>query len=118
MVIFTKNKRKKKSIKYMQPIENHKDKNKIPSLKLGRGGVDRFVQENRAELSEAVLTAITAAVDLGLETVEVFEIEELGVVFSLSREEMNNSLDGCLDYFQSVEEYEKCNKIINLKTKV
>lgn len=102
----------------MQPVENHNDKNKIPSLRLGKGSTEDFVQTNRAEISKAVLSAISFAIDNGLDEVEVFEIEELGVVFSLSRKDMNDSLDGCLDYFQSVEEYEKCNKIINLKTKV
>jgi hypothetical protein len=102
----------------MKPTENDEGRHKIPSLRLGAGGADAFVQENRAELSTAVLAAVRLAVEQGLDEVEVFEVEELGAVFSLSRKEMSGSLEGCLDYFQSVEEYEKCNEIINLKTKI
>jgi len=85
---------------------------------MGNKDVDSFTMENRASISQAVETAVEWAVANGLNEVEVFEVEELAVVFSLRREEFETALSGCIDYYLSVEEYERCEKINQLKLKL
>lgn len=91
---------------------------KIPCLRMGENDADSFTLENRAKISQAVETAVEWAVANGLEEVEVFEVEELDVVFSLKREEFETALGGCIDYYLSVEEYERCETINQLKKQI
>jgi hypothetical protein len=85
---------------------------------MGENDADSFTIENRAKISQAVETAVEWAFANGLEEVDVFEVEELDVVFSLKREEFETALNGCIDYYLSVEEYELCETINKLKLKL
>ena len=94
------------------------DGRELPRLKMGNKDADSFTMENRAKISQAVETAVEWALANGLKEVEVFEVEELNVVFSLKREEFETALSGCIDYYLSVEEYERCETINKLKLKL
>ena len=90
----------------------------IPCLRMGDQDPDTFTLENREKISQAVETAVEWAVVNGLDEVAVFEVEEVDVVFSLRKEEFETALSGCIDYYLSVEEYERCEKINQLKLKL
>jgi len=85
---------------------------------MGDQDPDTFTLENREKISQAVETAVEWAVVNGLDEVAVFEVEEVDVVFSLRKEEFETALSGCIDYYLSVEEYERCEKINQLKLKL
>ena len=102
----------------MQPTDNQMNDRSIPCFSLGNMDVSSFTTTHRALISSAVESAVYWAVSNKLEEVEVYEIMELDVVFSLKKEEFGTALNGCIEYSISIEDYEKCVAINKLKTKL
>lgn len=94
------------------------EERKIPVIKMDGATYEEAIAANREMLSEAIIDAVEFAIETGAEQVEVFEVEEHDLVFSLDRGEMPTALDGCISYYESVEEYVECARIINLKNKL
>lgn len=102
----------------MQPTDNQMNDRDIPCFSLGNMEIISFTTTHRALISSAVESAVYWAVSNKLEEVEVFEIEELDIVFSLKKKEFAKALNGCIEYLISIEDYEKCVAINKLKTKL
>jgi protein-tyrosine-phosphatase len=94
------------------------EERKIPVIKMEGATYEEAVTANREQLSAAIVEAVEFAIETGAQEVEVFEVEELDLVFSLTRSEMKTALNGCLGYYESVEDYFTCTKIVNLKTNI
>lgn len=90
----------------------------IPVIRMDGATYEEAINANREKLSEAIIDAVEFAIETGAEQVEVFEVEDHDLVFSLSRADMPTALDGCISYYESVEEYIECARIINLKNKL
>jgi hypothetical protein len=94
------------------------EERRIPVIKMDGATYEEAINANRDKLSAAIIEAVEFAIETGASEVEVFEVEEIDMVFSLAREEMDTALNGCLDYYESMEEYIKCAKVIKLKTNI
>ena len=70
---------------------------------------------HRKEIAEAICLAIFRMVTHELEEMPVFMIEETGTVFQLDRESMSTAVDGCIEYYKEVENYELCADLLSLK---
>jgi hypothetical protein len=75
----------------------------------------RFETVYRKEIAEAVCLAIFRMVTHELVDVPVFMIEESGLIFQLDRESMSFAVDGCIEYYTEVENYELCADLLSLK---
>lgn len=80
--------------------------------------LDDFLAQNEALLQAAVLSALHNAIELGLELIPVFAVKESDSVVSLSRDQFEEKLASCLEYFKQVEEYEICAVLTKLKKKL
>jgi hypothetical protein len=85
----------------------------IPELTLGP---DMTPPEE--ETHAALLSALHSAITMGLSQVPVFAIVGTDSVVSLPREEYAYKLQVCLEYFQSTEEYEICQCLVELHEKL
>ena len=76
---------------------------------------DRFETVYRKEIAEAVHLAVSRMITYELDEVPVFMIEESGTIFQLDRESMSFAVDGCIEYYKEVEDYEMCADLLSLK---
>jgi hypothetical protein len=51
-------------------------------------------------------------IEYELEEIPVFAILETESVFMLDRDSMPTAVDGCIEYYKEIEEYEMCNELI------
>lgn len=94
------------------------EERRVPKIRMEGESYEAAVNANRERLSEAIVDAVEFAIETGADQVEVFEVDGHDLVFSLARSEMPTALDGCISYYESVEEYVECARIINLKNKL
>lgn len=89
---------------------------KCPVLSIGdMAEDDKFEIVYRKEIAEAVCLAIFRMVTHELQEMPVFMIEETGTIFQLDRESMAFAVDGCIEYYKEVENYELCADLLSLK---
>lgn len=94
------------------------EERRIPVIKMDGATYEEAIAANRDRLSSAIVEAVRFAIETGAADVEVFEVEKAGLVFSLVRDEMQTALNGCLEFYESIEDYKNCAEIINLKNKL
>lgn len=91
----------------------------IPELAmLDEETTEDFLGRERDTISRAVALAAMLLVEFDLKVVPTFAVEGLEVVFSLNRDEAVYSVDQCIAYFTEIEEYETCDKLLKLKSKI
>lgn len=91
----------------------------IPELvMLDEETTDDFLDRERDSISRAVALAAMLLVEFDLKVVPTFAVEGLEVVFSLNRDDAAYSVDQCIAYFTEIEDYEKCAKLLNVKSKL
>lgn len=76
---------------------------------------DKFEIVYRKEIAEAICLAIFRMVTHELQEMPVFMIEETGTIFQLDRESMSTAVDGCIEYYKEIENYELCADLLSLK---
>ena len=57
-------------------------------------------------------------IEYELDEIPVFMIEETDSVFMLDREAMATAVDGCIEYYTEIEEYELCSELAQLKSEL
>jgi hypothetical protein len=57
-------------------------------------------------------------IEYELEEIPVFAILETESVFMLDRDSMPTAVDGCIEYYKEIEEYEMCNELLKLKSEL
>lgn len=91
----------------------------IPELDTdGYATLEEFAESQTADIFEATLSAIYNAVELDLDRVPVFAVKGSDIVISLGRAQFRDKLERCLDYYQSIEEYEICSTVKDLQEKI
>jgi hypothetical protein len=80
-------------------------------------GLD-FEVHYRKEIAEAVHLALDRMIEYDLEEIPVFAILETESVFMLDRDSMPTAVDGCIEYYKEIEEYEMCNELLKLKSEL
>jgi len=91
----------------------------IPELvMLDNEAVEDFLERKRDPINRAILVAIKLMIKLEMEVVPVFAVEDVEVIFNLSRDEAKENMENYISYFTEIEEYENCRLLLNLKTKL
>jgi len=79
---------------------------------------EAFLSRNRSVISRAISVAVEFLIELGAEEVPAFAVKDTVLVFNLNRSDAGYSIDQSITYFTEIEDYEKCAKLLNLKSKL
>ena len=91
----------------------------IPELVIKTGEtMEEFSTRERDNISRAIAAAIELIVKFDVETMPCFAIKDTDVIFNTNRAEAVYSVDQCIQYFSEIEDYEKCARLLNLKSKL
>jgi len=81
----------------------------IPSIPvLDRDEAMVYFQENMTQIMDRILEAIGEGLDQVLPEIRLFELNGTGVYLTSQRDEWAGGLEQAIEYFVTVEEYEKC----------
>ena len=108
------------NMKYVEEYDAELDMMfEIPELdSADYGEMDEFLAAHEAEIQAAVLSALWNAAELGLDRIPVFVVKGVNSVVNLAREDFQQKLDSCLEYFTRVEEYEICATLTQIAKKL
>lgn len=67
-----------------------------------------FFDENQDLVYNRILTAVKEGIRADIDTIKLFELAGTGVYVTSSREDWKSGLKGAIQFFEEVEEYEKC----------
>jgi hypothetical protein len=88
----------------------------IPELDLHpEEEMEDFLQRERPLVIRAMAVALTLMIEFGTDTMPCFIVKDSDSVFNVHREEAVYSVDRCIEYFEEIEDYEKCIKLTKLK---
>ena len=91
----------------------------IPVLALKAGEtMEEFSIRERDTISRAIAAAVELIVKFDVETMPCFAIKDTDVIFNTNRTEAVYSVDQCIQYFLEIEDYEKCARLTNIKSKL
>ncbi|CAB4175134.1 hypothetical protein UFOVP972_116 [uncultured Caudovirales phage] len=88
----------------------------IPELEIHPGEeMEDFLQRERPLVIRAMAVALTLMIEFDTDTMPCFVIKDTNSVFNVHRTEAVYSVDRCIEYFEEIEDYEKCIKLTKLK---
>ncbi len=91
----------------------------IPELELGTDEtMEDFLSRERGNISRAIAVAIELMVELETSVMPCFTVKETNIIFNINRSDAIYSVDQCIEYFSDIEDYEKCARLLNLKSKL
>lgn len=77
-----------------------------------------FLRDNKWLICSLIVEGVRKSLDEGLESLPLFRIinqfDDFVMTTELQKKDWEESLNKCLSYYESVEEYEMCDKIIKL----
>jgi hypothetical protein len=77
-----------------------------------------FLLENKWLIHSLIVEGVRKSLDEGLDTIIIFRIinqfNDFVLTTELQKKDWEESLNKCLSYYESIEEYEMCDKIIKL----
>lgn len=77
--------------------------------------MDEYVTKHKSELTEQVITAIEFALKNNLTNVEVFDFSDTDFIVVLNTSTFKENLENIYDYYIDTEQYEFCERVLNLK---
>jgi hypothetical protein len=91
----------------------------IPELALEAGEtMEEFLVRERGNISRAISAAVELIVKFSVDSMPCFAIKDTDLIFNTNRAEASYSVDQCIEYFSEIEDYEKCARLLNLKSKL
>lgn len=91
----------------------------IPELELEADEtMEEFLVRERGTISRAIAAAIELMVKFDVETMPCFAVKDVALIFNTNRTEAVYSVDQCIQYFSEIEDYEKCAKLLTIKSKL
>jgi hypothetical protein len=82
----------------------------------------KFVLENKHIICPLIVEAVRKAFYNNIDRYEIFKIVypkmNITIISEITKKDWINSLDKCLEYFLSVEGYEECKEVSELKTEI
>lgn len=91
----------------------------IPELDMDQyRTLEDFMIGERGNIARAISISLELMIKFGVETMPCFVIKDTEVIFNTDRSVSSYSVDQCIEYFIEIEDYEKCAKLINLKSKL
>jgi hypothetical protein len=85
-------------------------------IDLGNQSLSNWLRENKYIIFSELVRYSEKLIKLGLESIQAIMVSNLSdnVVFIIQKKDLQITLDKAMDYFLSMEEYEKCAEIRNL----
>jgi hypothetical protein len=85
-------------------------------IDLGNQSLSNWLRENKYVIFSELVRYSEKMIKLGLESIQAIMVSNLSdnVVFIIQRKDLHFTLEKAMDYFLSVEEYEKCAEIRDL----
>jgi hypothetical protein len=85
-------------------------------IDLGNQSLSSWLRENKYVIFSELVRYSEKMIKLGLESIQAIMVSNLSdnVVFIIQRKDLQFTLDKAMDYFLSMEEYEKCAEIRDL----
>lgn len=81
----------------------------IPSIPvLEEEEADEFFEDNNEFVYERILEAVQEGIKLKRETIRLFELNGTGVYITSNRVDWKNGIQQALDYYITMEQYDKC----------
>lgn len=81
----------------------------IPSIPvLEEDEADEFFEDNKEFVYDRILQAVNEGLHLKRNSIRLFELNGTGVYITSNRADWKNGVQQALDYFLSVEQYDKC----------
>jgi hypothetical protein len=77
-----------------------------------------YVDSNRDLVTKAIAAAADLMVEFELDEIPCFVIKNINTIFKLNRAEAVYSVDQCIQYFLEIEDYEKCARLTNVKSRL
>jgi len=107
-------------IKYIEYYREDIDTSfEIPVFDLSSYKSIEDFEEQEAEIfCEALVSGLYNAIELDIDWIPIFAIENSDLVLTMERETYEEKLKFCLDYYVSVENYEYCSTLKTLKEKL
>jgi hypothetical protein len=91
----------------------------IPELALETDEtMEEFLVRERGNISRAIAAAIELLVKFDVESMPCFAVKDISIIFNTNRTEAAYSVDQCIQYFSEIEDYEKCAKLLTMKSKL
>jgi hypothetical protein len=91
----------------------------IPEFALEAGEtMEEFLVRERGNISRAIAVSVELIVKFDVETMPCFAVKDTDLIFNTNRAEAGYSVDQCIQYFSEIEDYEKCARLLNLKSKL
>ena len=91
----------------------------IPELALEAGEtMEEFLVRERGNISRAISAAVELLVKFDVEAMPCFAVKDTDLIFNTNRAEAVYSVDQCIQYFSEIEDYEKCIRLTNIKSKL
>lgn len=91
----------------------------IPELALEAGEtMEEFSIRERGNISRAIAAAVELIVKFDVETMPCFAVKDTDLIFNTNRADAVYSVDQCIQYFLEIEDYEKCARLTNVKSKL
>jgi hypothetical protein len=101
----------------LKKSEHTKDSNPIIlHIDLGNQSVSKWLEENRYTIFSELIRYSEKLIKEKLDVVQAIMVSNYydNIVFLLKKENIDLTLSKAMDYFMSIEEYEKCAEIRNL----
>jgi hypothetical protein len=85
-------------------------------IDLGNQSLSNWLRENKYVIFSELVRYSEKMIKLGLDSIQAIMVSNLSdnVVFIIQRKDLQLTLEKAMDYFLSVEEYEKCAEIRDL----
>jgi hypothetical protein len=85
-------------------------------IDLGNQSLSNWLRENKYIIFSELVRYSEKMIKLGLDSIQAIMVSNLSdnVVFIIQRKDLQFTLDKAMDYFLSMEEYEKCAEIRDL----
>jgi hypothetical protein len=104
-------------------MANKKSTRRVPTVRVA--GNMNYNHEHLLNSKEFVgsvyyetISGIEEALNCNRKTATLFSIEDSENYIEIEKEQWLDALESCIDYYSETEEYELCNEIQKLKTKI
>lgn len=92
----------------------------ILHIDLGNQSLQPWLRDNKYIIFSELIRYAEKLIDEDVETIQAILVSNLSdnVVFLIKKDELSITLDTAMEYFLSIEEYEKCAKVRDLMNKL
>jgi len=77
--------------------------------------LQKFIEKNKSDMAEQVVSSIELAIKNKLPIIEIFQFKDSKFVVTLSPKEFDTNLENIYNYYIESEKYELCERVVKLR---